>query len=387
MSNASSDFNKCLSPFYYLHEPFAAEVARLTVDILIALSGVLGNILVCLVVTRKFRKNTPINYYILSLAVADLGVLLVNFPFAIMKAEVPSHWPLGKAVCLYIYPTVEVFFGASIWSITAIAVERYRNIVCMKGVSQRQSLVKRSIGKSVYFVLVAVWLGSLLTTVPVIFHFKYISESKSCFLLWPSQTYEQVYNTITVFFSYILPLNVITWTYIHIGRSLRQSTAFNKEMSGQQSSGNSRNSRMKQNSKAKRILTPLVIVFAVTMLPIHTMKLGIAFWRCEIISNEGFLVMFNLCMTLTIMNSACNAFIYSLVSKEFRAGFKALLLSWKIKWHNRSSMISTESKAFTDFVSHRHAMKSKNSGKEYHWPLPQEYNSLQETNVWIQSNV
>ena len=383
MSN-NSNLSAQTSPSYkFMREPFAVEVTRLVVEVFIALCGVFGNVLVCLVVTKRFRTNSPINVYILSLAVADLGVLMVNLPFAIMMGKVRTHWPLGEVVCRFVYPTIEVFFCASIWSITAIAIERYRNIVHMVGVGAKRSTISRknSVSKKAASVVAAVWLGSLVTVLPISVHYKYYSELgvSKCRLVWPSVASEQIYNVAIVILWYIMPLSIITWTYIHVAQSIRQSTTFHKEMERHGSSGHSKNSRIKQNSKAKRILTPLVIVFAVTMLPINTMRIAVAFWKDKMFTFEGFFVVLNLSISLTTVNSASNALIYSLVSKEFRAGFKALLWSWKTKWRNRMSFISTDSEAVNNFRSHW-KVKSRSSN-EVHWPLPKEYDNILETDV------
>ena len=81
--------------------------------------GVVGNLLVCFVILSQAKMKTSMNYYLLSLATADLGVLLIVYPMAVLKYLFPFRWLLGKQACYYLYPTVEVFFGASVWSITA----------------------------------------------------------------------------------------------------------------------------------------------------------------------------------------------------------------------------------------------------------------------------
>ena len=97
------------------------------------------------------------NYHLLSLAIADFGVLLIIYPVVVCKYLKPFKWLLGKRAYLYMLPTNEIFFGASIWSITAIAIERYRNIVGAK----RYQFGKRS-GLKTAIGIFAVWLASFL---------------------------------------------------------------------------------------------------------------------------------------------------------------------------------------------------------------------------------
>jgi hypothetical protein len=108
----------------YMHEPEWLRIGRLTAETLLALFGVLGNIAVIIAIVRCPFMRTVTNVFICNLAVADLGVLLVSFPFAVVKEQTLLHWPLGKALCQVAYPLSEVFIGVSVWSIAFISVDR-----------------------------------------------------------------------------------------------------------------------------------------------------------------------------------------------------------------------------------------------------------------------
>ena len=79
--------------------------------------------------------------------------------------------------------------------------------------------------------------------------------------------------------------------------------------------------RERQNSKAKKLLIPVVIAFAVTMLPLNVFRLVVFYWK-EIAQQIYLWVYFNICVFFVVVNSSINFFIYSLVSDEFRHGFK-----------------------------------------------------------------
>lgn len=63
----------------YYSEPPALEIARLVFEASLAVLGVLGNILVCVVISR-LRTKTAINRYLFNLGIADIGVLTIVFP-------------------------------------------------------------------------------------------------------------------------------------------------------------------------------------------------------------------------------------------------------------------------------------------------------------------
>lgn len=109
----------------YMDEPQWLRIGRLTVEVLLALLGVVGNIAVIIAIVRCPFMRTVTNIFICNLAVADLGVLLFSFPFAVVKEQTLFGWPLGKALCQVAYPLSEVFIGVSVWSIAFISIDRY----------------------------------------------------------------------------------------------------------------------------------------------------------------------------------------------------------------------------------------------------------------------
>ena len=65
----------------------------------IFLTGVLGNLAVCLVIVKQRSMHTATNYYLFSLAVSDLVILLLGLPneLAIYWQQYP--WLLGSTAC------------------------------------------------------------------------------------------------------------------------------------------------------------------------------------------------------------------------------------------------------------------------------------------------
>ncbi len=47
--------------------------------------GILGNLLVCVTIWRDSKLQTKTNYYLFSLAIADLAVCAIVIPLAIMQ--------------------------------------------------------------------------------------------------------------------------------------------------------------------------------------------------------------------------------------------------------------------------------------------------------------
>lgn len=314
----------------YFKEPHWLEILRLTFQVFIAALGVAGNAIVCLVITLQPQMHTVINFYIRNLAIADLGMLLFSFPLAIIKEQDPYNWPLGECFCRFMYPLTDIFYGVSVWSITLIAIDRYRAIVGGR-IPKRNSLSFRS----ARWMILGVWITSFLViSLPLYFVMEFIDLKTyvDCTLIWPNaeegNEMKQIYNIGIIVFWYVLPLAIIAGTFHSISRKLRASTKFNRSIQEEYSETEEPRSarkrlRERQNSKAKKLLTPVVIVFAVTMLPVNIFRLVVLYWKG--ISGHRYLwVFYNVCVIFAIANSSANFFIYSLVSDEFRQSFKRL---------------------------------------------------------------
>ena len=265
--------------------------------------------------------RSAMHLFVVSLAFADLGILSVNFPIAATRALFTDSWLLGSFVCLFMFPTSEAFFGASIWSIQAIAIERYRNIV------GSQRFIRHRSTKHVKIAIPLIWIASfLVSSVPMFVMIKYDTEEKSCLLVWLQGRGWHIayYVALTVLF-YILPLLVITVTYVCIARDLQHSDSFRNSAAHPGTGSDLRAAqRRHQNSKAKRVLTPLVVLFAVSMLPLSSLRIVQFFWA-ELISDRVKLGAFTLAMYGVIINSSLNPLIYCIVSQEFRQGFREML--------------------------------------------------------------
>ena len=120
------------------------EVLGLSLEVLIALIGVVGNILVVIVIHHLGKKKRPGDCYLQSLAIADIGTLLITSPLVIIRMEMPVNWPFGEFACLYVYPVAEIFYGASVWSIVVIAANRYHQMFYLKIFSRTRPSLQRA---------------------------------------------------------------------------------------------------------------------------------------------------------------------------------------------------------------------------------------------------
>ena len=320
-SNGSPPVNGTVFMFEKM-ELSLIDVLKLSLEVLIAMFGVVGNVLVVTVISRLGKKKSTTDVCLLNLAIADLGILLLSFPLIAIRENAPLNWPLGKFVCLYLYPVPDIFQGASVWYIAVIAVVRYWKVAIL-----RKPVINSSSLRRTKIVTVCVWLVSfLMFSFPLYFVVEYLefpTEDKWCGPVWPSMMIALVYIALLAIFSYILPLLVISGSYLAISRTLSQSSSFlmrvgdGVEGDKQSSLRKAKRFRLQQNKQAKRILTPIVVVFAITLLPLNMLRLTVVFWPL-IANQEYYKNLLYIVTVFAILNSSANPVIYSITSKEFR---------------------------------------------------------------------
>ena len=98
---------------------------------------------------------------------------------------------------------------------------------------------------------------------------------------------------------------------------------------------NVKSALLKHNKRAKRILTPLVVVFADTMLPLSILPVTVVFWP-EIIGKEYYSNLIYAVVVSAIVTSSANPVIYSVVSRNFRKGINNLCC--RCSWGNLVSV-------------------------------------------------
>lgn len=320
----------------YFEEPAVLMITRLTIEVTLAFMGLVGNTVVSFVISRQHKFRSGLKLFIRNLAFADIGILAISFPIAVVKEQLPFYWPFGRVICLYFYPLAEVFHGVSVWSITAIAIERYRKITTIKGARNSTYISTKSLNWG----LLAIWLISfLVVSLPLLFVMDFMEHNTEtsteifCVVAW-SHTIHSIYIISLAIFWYLLPLVIIVFTYVKISREIQQSNEFHKtsirRRSRQRNLEDSRNTRltmeakrMRQNSKAKKILTPIVLVFTISMLPLNALRVMLLFWE-ELVFEKHFLLIYNVCVIGVVINSAADPLIYSIVSKDFRSELKEI---------------------------------------------------------------
>ncbi|NXN90737.1 GPR19 protein, partial [Bombycilla garrulus] len=138
------------------------------------LISVLGNFLVCLVIRRSRRTQSTTNYFVVSLACADLVSSVGSAPLLLLQLS-SGRWMLGSGACQLLRYVQYLTPGVQIYVLLAISVDRYYAIVYPLS-------FKVSRGKAKKMIL-ASWLGGALFASPACFLYGSSSDHHCNFFL------------------------------------------------------------------------------------------------------------------------------------------------------------------------------------------------------------
>ncbi|XP_048816703.1 neuromedin-U receptor 2 [Lagopus muta] len=284
--------------------------------------GVIGNFLVCLVILTRRNMKTPTNYYLFSLAVSDLLVLLFGMPLEVY--EMWSNYPFlfGPIGCYFKTALFETVCFASILSVTTVSVERYFAILHPFR-AKLESTRKRALRT-----IVVLWVLSILFALPntgthgiMLQYFPngtLVPGSATCTVVVPMWIYNWIVQ-ITSFLFYVLPMGVISVLYYLMGLRLKGDRSLEAEEM-------SVNVQRPSRKSVTKMLFVLVMVFAVCWAPFHIDRL---FFSFVVEWTEPLANIFNLIHVVSgvffYLSSAVNPIIYNLLSQRFRMAFLSVI--------------------------------------------------------------
>ena len=107
-------------------DPLYVLIPITVIYAVILFTGLVGNVSTCIVIARNKHMHTATNYYLFSLAVSDLLLLVSGLPqemYVIWSRAYPRI--LGETVCILQGFAAETSANATVLTITAFTVERY----------------------------------------------------------------------------------------------------------------------------------------------------------------------------------------------------------------------------------------------------------------------
>ncbi|XP_045115546.1 growth hormone secretagogue receptor type 1-like [Portunus trituberculatus] len=290
--------------------------------LLLLLVGLVGNVLVPVLVVRdRDLRAASTSIFIANLVVADLLVLVVCLPALLSELYAPpAVWVLPASMCKVV-PYVEFTVAhASMLTILAISVERYRAICHPLTAAASCSRARAALA------CLLVWVLATCITSPVIAlteysYVEYIDHSlvPVCYTRVDS-LWAKVFVVTSMAALFFLPLVVLVLLYWRIARQLL--------LDDEQLCKDKPNPHLHARKQVVVMLGTVVVVFFVCLLPHRIFSLWYIFITEETedsISEEVYFNMLYAFRILVYVNSAINPVLYNVTSSKFRGAFFRLL--------------------------------------------------------------
>ncbi|XP_062995341.1 prolactin-releasing peptide receptor-like [Elgaria multicarinata webbii] len=281
---------------------------------LVVLVGILGNYLLLYVICKTKKMHNVTNFFIGNLAFSDMLMCATCIPFTLAYAFNPQGWVFGKFLCYFVFLMQPMTVYVSVFTLTAIAVDRYYTTVHL--------LKKRISFMSCVYIIGGIWLLSCALVAPAVAHTYHVEFQKEGFAIceefWMEEEKERLaYAYSTLIITYILPLSAVSLSYICITIKLK-----NRVVPGHPTQSQAEFDRLWKR-KVFRLLVLVVAAFAICWLPIHVFNI-IRDIDINLINKDYFLLIQLLCHWFAMSSACCNPFLYAWLHDRFRSGLKEM---------------------------------------------------------------
>ena len=290
----------------------------------IFVTGLIGNLVVCLVVLKsgpEFRR-VPFNIYLMSLAMVDLTLAVVCLPIYVMSTTTFPH-PTGtkgivlcKTVTGYLLPFM--LGMVSIYLLVVISFERY-TAVC-----KPFSAITRKTSTNKAFYICGVWLIALVLHIPTLIGITFTDSKPSignyCSFAWKTATISRSVYAFVFTFNYVLPAVIFA---VNLYRTQKCLAKLDENLKQSFTRKHQCAKVMEKKRKTIRTVFVLSAAFFICWTPNKVMYFLFQYGGMTGISwNSDF---YQAGVILGFFNSCINPFLYAFHSKDFRSHCKKVL--------------------------------------------------------------
>ncbi|RUS91764.1 hypothetical protein EGW08_000472, partial [Elysia chlorotica] len=286
---------------------------------IIVVIGALGNTIVIFTMCRRGRgiPRTATNCYIINVALADLAFILIVVPLT-TAAYVSDEWVYGEVMCKFQNYIIYVTLLSTCLTLTAMTIDRYFAIV-----HPIRSLRRRT-PRVAAIICLAIWLTCLALCSPYLQVFALVQvesgpmELTVCKADWP-QGWEKTVIVVVVMLTYVIPLFVIVVSYTLILRFL-----WRHRIGTRKGADSVRTTIANRRKKVAKMVAAVVVLFAITWLPIHLFNLCFVLLD-DFPQSRPLYILKIFAHTLSYTGSCVNPFVYTIMGDGFRKAFRESL--------------------------------------------------------------
>ncbi|CAH1405691.1 unnamed protein product [Nezara viridula] len=305
---------------------------------LIFVTGLIGNVSTCVVIGRNRHMHTATNYYLFSLAISDLLLLVSGLPQEMYYIWSRYPYVFGEAFCLLRGLAAETSANATVLTITAFTVERYVAI-CHPFLSHTMSKLSRA-----FRLILVIWVVALAFAIPQALQFGVVEEedkpdSAQCVVKRILIKHSFELSTLLFF---VGPMTLITILYALIGLNLRKSAIISKSGGSFMADKRRLPARNSSSQRVLKMLVAVVVAFFICWAPFHAQRL-VAIYGSSGHNTPSSPFMLSLYSVVTYLSgilyyfsTTVNPILYHIMSLKFREAFKS---TWCRKRKRRTYLI------------------------------------------------
>lgn len=302
------------------------EIAIKTAFSISTLTGVTGNILVCLVVLLNKSMRTPMNYLLVNLAVSDLMLLIFFSPAFIFRGFFTHPGGLtGDILCALITGETLAWIGgyASSVFLLAISIERYI------AVANPHKYGTSFITRNLKLLVAACWLFTLAWNAIGFEWKRFDSTTGFCTMTWTLSSFK-IYSILCFLVLGVVPMTTMAVLYSKIIYILWfKDLVMNLDEERQQ----------KKRKKATKMVLTVSLIYALSWFPELTIFVLSAYAPQSFRGDIAYPATVAICS----FNAAVNPIIYSFHSSVFRRHLKKIVCRCCFKDGTESSMTAGSS--------------------------------------------
>ncbi|NWQ85096.1 GPR19 protein, partial [Burhinus bistriatus] len=294
------------------------------------LVSIFGNSLVCLVIHRSRRTQSTTNYFVVSMACADLLISVISMPFVLLQFTW-DRWMLGNVMCKLVRYIQYLIPGVQVYVLLSICVDRFYTIVYPLSFKVSREKAKKMI--------LASWLFNAVFASPAFFFYGSNSDDHCNFFL-PSSWEGVVYSVIHLLVVFLIPSILIILFYQKVIKYIWRI--------GTDGMTVRRTMNIVPRTKVKTIKMFLMLnsVFFLSWLPFYVIQL----WHPQETDYRNSSLVFLAVTWISFSSSASKPTLYSVYNANFRRGMKETCCM--------SAMKCYRSNAYTITTSSRIAKKN-----------------------------
>ncbi|XP_047002140.1 gastrin/cholecystokinin type B receptor-like [Schistocerca americana] len=258
------------------------------------------------------------NYFLVNLSAADLLVTLICMPMAV-SGSVSKLWLYGSIMCKLTHYIQGVAVGASVFTITAMSIDRYlaiRHPMAFRKIFNRRTTIA---------VIVVLWLAALAIFSPLLRAYSLAEVASGYAFCYESWHDSERRGASLAFFVlvYAVPGSIVVMAYSLMGRRLCAiSPPFSEDSMASTKQGRS---VVRERRRVARILLLLAVLFALCWLPYNALSLATDMLGGQ--AGAPLRTALRFTLLLGHANSAVNPVLYCFLTRTFRSAARELIVS------------------------------------------------------------